>query len=217
MCKIAHISDIHIRSLSRHAEYKKIFSDFNSDIQKQNVDHVFVGGDIFHTKLSGISPEYIELMHWWLTEMAKIAQVHMILGNHDGLLTNFSRQDAVSPIVNAINNPRVHLYKKSGVYEFSPGFNWCIFSIFDTDNWKLVKPEYGKVNIACYHGPVWGAVTEVGWDIEGDMTVDDFAEYDFALLGDIHQLQYLDYRFYELEIDESDLSKYPDAIVIEEK
>jgi DNA repair exonuclease len=109
--KIAHISDIHIRSLSRHSEYKRVFTDLLEEFKSLRVDHVFIGGDIFHTKLSGISPEYIDLMYWWLTEMAKLVKVHMILGNHDGLLTNLSRQDAVSPIVNAINNPNIFLYK----------------------------------------------------------------------------------------------------------
>lgn len=216
MCKIAHISDIHIRSLSRHSEYKRVFADLLEEFKSLRVDHVFIGGDIFHTKLSGISPEYIDLMYWWLTEMAKLVKVHMILGNHDGLLTNLSRQDAISPIVNAINSPNIFLYKTSGVYEFAPGFNWCVFSIFDVEGWKNVYPEKDKVNIACYHGPVWGAVTEVGWDIEGDMRVDDFKDYDFAFLGDIHQFQYLDYKEVELEIDECDLKKYPDAVVVEE-
>ena len=129
--RVAHTADIHIRSLSRHDEYREVFTAFVDDCKKNKVDHIFIGGDIFHTKTSGISPEYIDFLTWWLNAMAEVAPIHLTLGNHDGNLVNQSRQDAVSPIVTAMNNPRVHLYKKSGVYEFHPGFNWCVYSLFN--------------------------------------------------------------------------------------
>ena len=48
--RIAHTADIHIRSLSRHDEYQQILKSFTEDCRQQNVDHIFIGGDIFHTK-----------------------------------------------------------------------------------------------------------------------------------------------------------------------
>lgn len=193
MVKIAHTADIHWRGLSRHDEYRDVFAAFVKDCKKNKVDHIFIGGDIFHTKTTGISPEYIDQLTWWLDSMAKVAPVHMTLGNHDGNLVNLSRQDAVSPIVQALNNPNVHLYKKSGVYEFHPGYNWCVYSLFDEEGWKDVAPQPGKVNIACYHGPVQGSVTEVGWEMEG-MKVEFFKDYPYVLLGDIHKMQHLGFR-----------------------
>jgi DNA repair exonuclease SbcCD nuclease subunit len=215
MLRIAHIADVHWRGLSRHEEYREVFTAFAKQVKERKADHIFVGGDIFHTKTSGISPEYIEQMSWWLTTLADAAEVHLTLGNHDGNLVNLSRQDAVSPIVDALKNPRIHLYKKSGVYEFAPGYNWCIFSLFDEESWDQVHPVEGKINIACYHGPVWGAVTETDWLIEEGLTVDYFKRFDFCLLGDIHKTQYLGGRDSTLVIDESDLGKYPGAEVIE--
>jgi len=214
MVVIAHTADIHWRGLSRHDEYREVFSAFIKDCKKNKVDHIFIGGDVFHTKTTGISPEYIEQLTWWLESMAAVAPVHLTLGNHDGNLVNLSRQDAVSPIVQALNNPRVHLYKKSGVYEFHPGYNWCVYSLFDEENWSQVVPQPGKVNIACYHGPVQGSVTEVGWEMEGTK-VEFFKDYDFAFLGDIHKMQFLDYREAEIEIDEDELFKYPGCTVVE--
>jgi DNA repair exonuclease SbcCD ATPase subunit len=159
------------------------------------VDHIFVGGDIFHTKTTGISPEYIDLLTWWLTEMSRVAPVHMILGNHDGNLVNMSRQDAVSPIVDALSNPRVHLYKKSGVYQIQPGFNMCVYSLFDDGAaWDEVAPLHGDINIACYHGPVWGCRTETDWEVEDGLRAEFFKDYDFTFLGDIHKRQDLDFR-----------------------
>jgi DNA repair exonuclease SbcCD nuclease subunit len=165
MLRIAHTADVHWRGLSRHDEYREIFSSFINDCKKNRVDHIFVGGDIFHTKTSGISPEYINQLTWWLNAMSQVSIVHIVLGNHDGNLTNLSRQDAVSPIVDAMKNDRIKLYKKSGIYEFSPGYNWCVFSLFDEEGWKDVKPVPGMINIACFHGSVRGCVTETGWDV----------------------------------------------------
>jgi len=192
--RIAHTADIHIRSLSRHDEYREVFTEFIKDCKKNKADHIFIGGDIFHTKTSGISPEYIEFLTWWLEAMSKVAPVHLTLGNHDGNLVNLSRQDAVSPIVAALDNPRIHLYKKSGMYEFHPGYTWCIYSLFDEEGWKEVKPVAGKVNIACYHGPVRGSKTETGWELDDGLTTDFFKNYPFVLLGDIHKRQHLAYR-----------------------
>lgn len=195
MLRIAHTADVHIRALSRHDEYRQVFKAFIEDCRSQKVDHIFIGGDIFHTKVTGISPEYIELLTWWLDEMSKVAPVHMVLGNHDGNLSNLSRQDAVTPIVEAMKNPRVFLYKKSGTYNFAPGYNWCVFSCFDEEGWKDVKPVPGEINLATFHGPVRGSVTETGWDIEDEfVNAEFFKDYDFCLLGDIHKRQFLGYR-----------------------
>ena len=52
-----------------------------------------------------------------------------VSGNHDGLILNEDRQDEISPILSAINNPNIKLYKKSGVYSTGKkGFNWCVFN-----------------------------------------------------------------------------------------
>lgn len=220
--KIAHIADVHFRSLSRHEEYKEMFEVFAKEIQSKDIHHVFVGGDIFHTKTAGISPEFIDLLTWWINRLTiditlsdgSHPHLHLTLGNHDGNLVNQTRQDAVSPIVTAINNPLVHLYKASGVYPFADGYNLCVFSLFDEAGWESVKPRPGDINIACYHGPVDGAHTETGWKLESNVSIDMFKDYDYCFLGDIHKMQFLDYREIELEIDEEDLHKYPGAEIV---
>lgn len=216
--RIGHLGDVHIKGLSRHDEHRSVLEEFNLHLVENKIEHVFVAGDTFHTKTQGITAEYIDLMSWWLNSMAKIADVHMILGNHDFNQLNLSRLDAISPIVNAIANPRVHLYKESGVYNFAPGYNWCVYSIVDPENWNKVVPVVGDVNIACYHGPVFGATTETDWDIEAEMKVDFFKDkgYDFCFLGDIHKTQFLDYREVELVVDEDDLKNYLNYEIIEE-
>ena len=213
--RCAHIADVHFRGgLQRHSEYKQTFEAFFESCVKNQVTHIFIGGDLFHTKTQGISPEVIDLMSWWFTEMSKVAEVHVMLGNHDMNCVNLSRQDAISPIIKALNSPRIFLYKKSGVYPFAPGYNFCVFSLYDPENWEAVKPVSGEFNIACFHGPVYGATTETDWEVEGEMRVEFFKDYDLCLLGDIHRQQFLDEREYEFEIEKEDLVNYPGATLI---
>lgn len=193
----AHISDIHWRGLKRHEEYKAVFEKLFESLKKERPDAIFIGGDIVHSKTQGISPELIDNLNWWFKGLADIAPTHVILGNHDGLILNKDRQDAISPIINALNNPNIKLYKKSGVY---PAFetsdkrkiNWCVFSCFDEENWANVKPVKGEINIACFHGAVWGSKTDIDWELEGEVNLSFFEDYDFSFLGDIHKKQYLD-------------------------
>ena len=190
--RILHIADVHWRGLSRHEEYIKTFQNLFEHARELQPDVIYVGGDIVHSKTQGISPELIDALIWWFNGMAKIAPTHVILGNHDGLILNKDRQDAITPIITALNNDRIFLYKDSGTYPIGiPGFNWCVFSCFDEDGWKDVKPIEGEVNIALFHGAVRGSKTDVDWHIEGEVESSFFEGFDFALLGDIHKVQYL--------------------------
>ena len=190
--RIVHIADVHWRGLSRHEEYVTVFKQFFKKIKRLKPDIIYVGGDIVHSKTQGISPELIDNLIWWFKGMADICPVHAILGNHDGLMHNKDRQDAITPIVNAIGHPNIHLYKDSGTYPIGvPGFNWCVFSCFDELNWVNVSPVVGEVNIALYHGAVKGSLTDTNWQIAGEIRINAFDDYDFALLGDIHKRQFL--------------------------
>ena len=144
--KIAHIADVHWRGLSRHEEYRKSFTDFFEQCKELKPDVIYVGGDIVHSKTQGISPELIDNLSWWFTNLAEIAPTHIILGNHDGLILNKDRQDAITPIVTMLNNDNLYLYKKSGTYPTGiPGFNWCVLSCFDEENYSKAVPVEGTV------------------------------------------------------------------------
>jgi DNA repair exonuclease SbcCD ATPase subunit/DNA repair exonuclease SbcCD nuclease subunit len=191
--KCAHFADIHFRGLSRHDEYRKVFSESYERLKELQPDVIFLGGDIVHSKTQGISPELIDVLRWWLNSLADIAPVHIILGNHDGLMTNEDRLDAVTPIVRAIGNPKIQLMKGTGVYPTGvDGFNWCVFCCFDEKSWPNLQPPSTGTNIALYHGPVNGSLTDQDWEINGDsIKVDFFKDYDYTMLGDIHKRQFL--------------------------
>jgi len=192
--KIAHFADVHFRGLSRHDEYREVFTLAFEKLKQEKPDVIYIGGDIVHSKTQGITPELIEILTWWLSELAKIAPVDMILGNHDGLILNKDRQDAITPIVQALDNNRIRLFKQSDVYE-SPcaGFSWVVYSPFDEDGWKSLDDKINKcnVNIAFYHGAIAGSKSDLGMVLAGENEISLFKNSDFALLGDIHKRQFL--------------------------
>lgn len=194
--RIAHIADIHWRGLTRHAEYTKAFARLFQKLKAARPDAIFIGGDLFHTKTSGISPEVIDRIAWMLRELADIAMLHITLGNHDGNLANEDRQDAISPIVNAMDHDNIRIYKKSTTEEIwsSPSITLCVYSCFDKDGWSKVAPVEGSINIAAFHGSVGGTKMDNAWvmpDSKAEVKIDMFDGYDFVLLGDIHKRQFL--------------------------
>lgn len=189
--KFIHIADIHWRGLSRHEEYKRSFEDAFAKMRLENPDAIFVVGDVVHSKTQGISPELISHLAWWFGELNRIAPTFITLGNHDGLITNRDRQDAVSPIINAMNLPNVRLIKGAKNFEFK-GINFSNFCPFDEEGWSSLQTSPEKLNIALFHGPLKGCATEDDWNIDSDWSVDIFDKYDFAFLGDIHKRQSID-------------------------
>ena len=188
--KFAHIADTHIRNLKYHYEYKEVFKQLYESLQEEKVDCIIHCGDIAHTKTQ-ISPEFVDMARDFFENLAKIAPTYIILGNHDGNLKNASRQDAITPIVKALNNDRIILLKESGEHKIDNKFCLNVLSVFDEDNW--VNPSNKKmINIALYHGAIDRSKTDLNWTLGGDHDVTIFDEFDFAFLGDIHKTQQLD-------------------------
>jgi len=189
--KFAHIADTHIKNLKYHYEYRIIFEQLYETLREEKVDYIIHCGDIAHTKTQ-ISPEFVELCSEFFANLANIAPTYIILGNHDGNLKNSSRQDAITPIVQALDMPTLHLLKNSGETLLGPSTAINVLSVFDRDNWESPSdPE--RINIALYHGSISNCTTDVGWKMEhGEDELRIFSEHDFAMLGDIHKRQYLD-------------------------
>ena len=189
--KFAHISDTHIKNLKYHYEYRDIFEQLYERLRNENVDYIVHTGDVAHTKTQ-ISPEYVELCAQFFENLANIAPTYAILGNHDGNLKNSSRQDALTPIFNALDHPNLHLLKDSGETNIGDKFCFNVLSVFDRENW--IKPtDTDKINIALYHGSISNCKTDVGWVmLNGEDTMEIFDGFDFAMLGDIHRRQILD-------------------------
>ncbi len=189
--RICHLADTHIRNLKYHDEYRIAFRDLYEKLANDSPDCIVHCGDLAHTKTQ-LSPEYFQLCAEFLSSLANIAPTYVILGNHDGNLKNDSRQDAVTPIANALKHPNLHLLKDSGETKVKGDIVLNVLSVFDRENW--IKPtDKSKINIALYHGAIAGSMTGSNWSIEqGDDEVIIFNDHDFAMLGDIHKQQQLD-------------------------
>lgn len=184
--KFAHIADTHIRNLKYHEEYKAVFAKMYETLREEKVDYIVHCGDIAHTKTQ-ISPEFVEMAANFFKSLADIAPTYVILGNHDGNLKNDNRQDAITPIVDALQHNNLHLLKNAEQHDIGNGFCLNVLSVFDEENWT--QPEdTSKINIALYHGAISGVTTDTGWVMDhGEHDIEIFKDHDFAFLGDIHK------------------------------
>ena len=186
MARIAHISDTHIRNLRYHKEYREVFSTLFVKLKEEKVDYIIHCGDIAHSKTQ-ISPEFVKLCSEFLIGLSEVAPTYIILGNHDGNLKNSSREDAISPIVEALNLPNLFLLKHSGETELDQEFTINVLSVFDRSNW-ISPSDPNRINVALYHGSISNCQTDLGWTMEnGEHEISIFEGHDFAFLGDIHK------------------------------
>lgn len=194
---IIHISDIHIRLYNRQKEYADIFQKLFQKIKeiKAQIPNIIIiiTGDLLHSK-NILSPESILITQQFLQRLAEITATLLIAGNHDALLTNNQREDSITAITKNIEIPNFHYLKYSGVYIFE-NLAITVNSIID-NKWifarDIQKRDTTTHTVALYHGPVGLCETGVGFRMRGEKLVDDFAGYDYALLGDIHKFQFLD-------------------------
>jgi DNA repair exonuclease SbcCD ATPase subunit len=192
MNKIAHLSDIHIRNTQYHDEYRVVFDNLYKSLRKSQPDLIYIAGDLFHSK-QVLSPESVKLASEFLSNLAEVAPVLIILGNHDvSLSAKEQRLDAISPIVQLLNNPRITYLKESCVHPLSDNTYAVHFScVDDIVPDESVIPE-DATKIILFHGVVSGAKTHIGKSF--DHTDDagrniDWEKYDIGMLGDIHMAQ----------------------------
>ena len=192
---IHHLSDIHIRNLKRHTEYREVFQKVYDRIKKNSKDSViYVGGDIAHAKLD-MSPELVDLISEFLQNLADIAPTIVIAGNHDCNLNNLHRLDVLQPIVKNLNHPNVHYWRDTGVFKMAD-VTFTVMSVFDEHDiskYPKAKDIEGDTKVALFHGSIDNCSTDFGFHLKNpEHTTAMFTGYDLALLGDIHKRQFMD-------------------------
>lgn len=207
---IFHISDIHIRTLKRHKEYREVFKNMFDTIDAHRTvgSIAVVTGDIVHSKLD-MSPELVQMLIEFFNGFTLPTIV--ILGNHDMNLNNMHRIDAISPILNVTTNPYIHFIRDNAVYQIAQ----CTFNHMPVD---IPPADYIRANefdseykIALHHGAVNSAKTDIGYLISNQhVNTDLFDGHDLVLLGDIHKPNQIlqEYEYEEMEIDEQQLQSY---------
>ena len=191
--KIYHLADLHIRNLKRHKEYREVFQKFLQNVDKDNIENsiIYLAGDIAHAKTE-MSPELVREISWFLTECANRKHTFLITGNHDCNLNNNYRLDVLTPIVENLQNDRIHYLRDTGVYPFH-NITFVVYSILDKqENWPKAELVDGENTICVFHGPVNLAETDIGYTVSSNsFTTDMFEGFDMVMLGDIHKRQTL--------------------------
>jgi len=184
--KLVHFSDLHIRLFKDHELYRSILIDMFNQWKDIAPDRIVFTGDLVHSK-NQMTPELIEFVAWTLTECSKIAKTVLIIGNHDFLENNMSRLDALTPIIDSLQDENIVYLKNRGVYD-DQNIDWVVYSLMDHN----IPPDIEKsdrVKIGLFHGPVQGLTTDIGYKFETGFESDKFDGCDLVLCGDIHKRQ----------------------------
>jgi|TARA_R100000664_G_scaffold5794_1_gene10709 DNA repair exonuclease SbcCD nuclease subunit len=187
---IVHYSDLHLKLYKNHQRDKGILENALKEWKKINPDRIVFTGDLVHSK-NQMTPELIRLLSWWLVETAKICKCIYLIGNHDFLENNLDRLDALTPIIENINNENIIYYSKKNTH-IDENINWCIYSLMDENERPEIEKIPGKTNIGLYHGVIKGLSTDVGFTFEEGADEKTFEGCDLVLAGDIHKRQIID-------------------------
>ena len=162
--KIYHISDIHIRVLSRHVEYKEVFNNLYSFLEEEKEEIIIsITGDIMHSK-DILKPETILLCRNFMKELSRFGTVIVIAGNHDMLENNEHRLDSLSAVL--LDLP-VHYLYETNAYKFGN----LIISTSSLIDKKFLRRDQIIVEedipvICMYHGTISGSRTDCGYIME---------------------------------------------------
>jgi DNA repair exonuclease SbcCD nuclease subunit len=184
--KLVHFSDLHVRLFKDHELYRGVLIDMFNQFKEIVPDRIVFTGDLVHSK-NQMTPELIEFVAWTLTECSKIAKTVLIIGNHDFLENNMSRLDALTPIIDSLQDKNIVYLKSRGVYE-DQNIDWVVYSLMDHN----IPPDIEKsdrLKIGLFHGPVQGLTTDIGYKFETGFESDKFDGCDLVLCGDIHKRQ----------------------------
>lgn len=184
--RLVHFSDLHIRLFKDHELYREILTTALSEWKALKPDRIVFTGDLVHSK-NQMTPELIEFVAWILGECSKIAKTILIIGNHDFLENNLSRLDALSPIIESLDDSNIVYYKDRGVYE-DENIMWVVYSL-TSHNIPPEIPETNLTKIGLFHGPVMGLTTSIGFKFEDGFEASKFDGCDLVLCGDIHKRQ----------------------------
>jgi DNA repair exonuclease SbcCD nuclease subunit len=200
--RIAHLADIHIQD-RRRDEYSNILAKLYTSLREEKPDIIAVVGDIFDSKTKATSHNFSDVGAF-LEALVGIAPTVAICGNHDTNLSTPGALDLLTPVVaehRGLQPPKLTYWRSTGVYA-AHGVIWVVVAPdgpkptakeveaarqkFEADG--AVTP--GAMQICLFHEEVDGAALPNGMLLrDSRLTPKDFAPYDAALGGHIHQRQ----------------------------
>ena len=116
MTTIAMISDQHFDSSSRWEEHLRIMSWVSADLRARRPDAILLGGDLFERRPN---PEEMRAAIEWVRELADVADVCMIYGNHEP-------HESLFPFSKLRASHEIALFSEPGVWRRSWGDVACL-------------------------------------------------------------------------------------------
>lgn len=199
---IIHCSDVHIRAKLRFEEYaeqlnkfidkcKEVASNYN-----QGEVRIVISGDVLHQK-NMLTPELIVFVSMFIRQLEQIAPVIIIAGNHDLIVENTDKKDALTSLFETaqFSNTRFLDYE----LEFDSGFivdeniTWVVYSIYqgylvpDITQSKEQYPD--NLVIGLFHGMINGAKLDNNTASDRGVNKEVFMDCDYVMAGDIHKRQ----------------------------
>ena len=199
---VIHCSDIHIRNKIRFEEYAEQLTKFRNKCEeitkpyKPEEVRILISGDIMHNK-NTISPELYSFTSTFIRDLQTIAQVLVIAGNHDLVVNNTNRKDAITGLFDTAGFENTlfldnFLGYQSGTV-IDDNITWALYSIYDDfkrpdiENARKENPD--NLVVGLYHGTIVGASLNNGTVIEDGTSGDIFEGCDCVMAGDIHKRQ----------------------------
>lgn len=170
-------ADLHLDH-TKHAQYRwRVFKHLRKQIEKLDIDHVFILGDLTERK----DEHPADLVCRLVKEIKSlVVPVIIVMGNHDYI-------EPDTPFFEFLDHiPHVYFYKEPMIDSFD-GVNFLFLPHADYTMDKLEELSTVEVQYAFFHGALSGAITESGHKVKGMANYfDEFYKHGEVFAGDIH-------------------------------
>ena len=191
---IYHISDIHIRVLERHEEYRTVFDTLFAQLADQPKGVIVITGDVFHCRGKLLS-ETILLFDYLVEGLTALMDTIMIPGNHDAY-TKSHRLDVIYGVVNVKQYTNFWYIYRPGTYTLGNiDFVYLTDTCLAEEEPSTTTSQEENYRVALYHGMIQGSVLDNDLTNREQGAVSlpylESSGYTLGLLGDIHKHQFL--------------------------
>ena len=187
--KFIHMADLHFdtplislknnRDLikKRRTEHRQIFRDVIGLAKKENVDFLFISGDLFEQKF--VEKGTIEFI---ISSFQLIPDTKIFIapGNHDPLIKNSPYLTYDWPDNVTIFSGEIGMFSYDNINIYGIGFNDYEFSSDEIASLKIEDED--KINVLVTHGTLDGGSKKY-FDIKSK----DLEKFDYVALGHIHE------------------------------
>lgn len=200
--KVIHAADIHIKNYQRIEEIGETLNNFiekckeiASGYERDEV-RIVISGDLLHSK-NTITPTLVIYTTTFLRQLTQIAKVILISGNHDTIVNNQDKIDAISSIVDSAMIDDLVFMDEACSYQsgimVDDNITWALYSIYD----GYMKPDIEKARemypdntvIGLFHGDMVGSTLQNGTIMTEGLDKAAFNECDCVMAGHIHKVQ----------------------------